>query len=259
MANQQTEVAAQPATQEKALTYQSLGTEITLTKAIVRRMLCRGNADFTDEQINQFMLMCRANQLNPFLNEAYLVGYKNSAGSSDVSMIVSKEALMKRAEACDKFDGILAGVIVRHKDGTLEDVEGNFYDDSDTLMGGWARVYRSDRKYPIVSRVRLSEYDKGRSTWKSMTATMISKVAKVQALREAFPAQLGAMYTKEEYQATIEDVDATEILEERKALSHKTQQVVDVETGEIKDVAAQADQEVKSNVQPQAQAGKTPF
>ena len=31
-----------------------------------------------------------------------------------------------------------------------------------------------------------------------MASTMIAKVAKVQALREAFPAQLGAMYTQEE-------------------------------------------------------------
>lgn len=259
MANQQTTAAAQPATQEKALTYQSLGTDITLTKTIVRRMLCRGNADFTDEQINQFMLMCRANQLNPFLGEAYLTGYKNSAGTSDVSMIVSKEALMKRAEACDKYEGIRAGVIVRHKDGTLEDMEGNFYDEGDTLVGGWALVYRSDRKFPILSRVRLAEYDKGRATWKSMPSTMISKVAKVQALREAFPAQLGAMYTREEYQATaVEDADATEILEERKAIGQKTQQVVDMETGEIMEAAAQpakAAQEGKAQTQP----GTAPF
>ena len=33
---------------------------------------------------------------------------------------------------------------------------------------------------------------------------MITKVAKVQALREAFPAQLGAMYTQEEQTNTIE-------------------------------------------------------
>lgn len=38
---------------------------------------------------------------------------------------------------------------------------------------------------------------------------MISKIAKVQALREAFPAQLGAMYTQEEQEvkfAEYEDV-----------------------------------------------------
>ena len=49
-----------------------------------------------------------------------------------------------------------------------------------------------------VARVRLEEYDKKQSTWNEKRSTMISKVAKVQALREAFPTQLGAMYTSEE-------------------------------------------------------------
>ena len=72
MANTQTQTAVQPS-QEKALVYQSAGCPVTLTKSIVRKILCKGNADFTDENINQFMLMCQFNQLNPFLNEAYLV------------------------------------------------------------------------------------------------------------------------------------------------------------------------------------------
>lgn len=33
---------------------------------------------------------------------------------------------------------------------------------------------------------------------------MIAKIAKVQALREAFPAQLGAMYTQEEQGSTVD-------------------------------------------------------
>lgn len=235
MANTQTQTAVQPS-QEKALVYQSAGCPVTLTKSIVRKILCKGNADFTDENINQFMLMCQFNQLNPFLNEAYLVGYKTAGGGNEVSMIVSKEALMKRAEACENYEGIQAGIIVRHQDGSIEDVEGNFYDEGDTLVGGWAKVYRSDRKFPVLSRVRLQEYDKGRSTWKSMACTMISKVAKVQALREAFPAQLGAMYTREEN--VEEEADATEILEERKAIGRNVRQTVDMETGEIVEEAA---------------------
>ena len=52
-----------------------------------------------------------------------------------------------------------------------------------------------------------------------MRATMIRKTAVVQALREAFPTQLGAMYTAEERgipeDATYEDV--TQRLEREKA------------------------------------------
>lgn len=89
-------------------------------------------------------------------------------------------------------------------------VEGCFYNEkTDVLVGGWCEVYRSDRKFPIVAKVNLSEYDKKQSIWNEKKSTMISKIAKVQALREAFPAQLGAMYTQEEQEvkfAEYEDV-----------------------------------------------------
>lgn len=207
-------------TADKVLSYQSAGAEVTLTKTVVRKLLCKGSADFTDEHINQFMLMCQFNQLNPFLNEAYLTGYKNGkTGQSDVTMIVSKEALMKRAEANPNYVGIQAGVIVK-RGGEVVEEEGSFYLDTDVLVGGWAKVYRSDRKFPIVARVRLSEYDKNRATWNEIKSTMITKVAKVQALREAFPAQLGAMYTEEERRPIV-DADAEEILEEEKKTAPK--------------------------------------
>ena len=45
-----------------------------------------------------------------------------------------------------------------------------------------------------------------------MKSTMISKVAKVQALREAFPNQLGTMYSKEEQH--IEDATYVDVKDE---------------------------------------------
>jgi hypothetical protein len=122
-------------------------------------------------------------------------------------MIVSKEALLKRADACENYDGIQSGVIIMRNNQIVE-VEGCFYTPEDKLIGGWARVYRSDRKFPFVSKVRIEEYNKERLTWKDMPSTMISKVAQVQALRLAFPAQLGAMYTREE---SVVDISHEEI------------------------------------------------
>lgn len=176
-----------------ACSYQVAGQDVNLSYATVRNFLTKGGGQVTDADLVLFISICKYNQLNPFLNEAYLVKF----GSQPASMIVSKEALMKRAEACDKYEGIQAGVIVQ-RDKEVIEVEGTFYLSTDKLLGGWAKVYRSDRKFPIISRVRLEEYDKGQSTWKEKPSTMIKKVAQVQALREAFPAQLGAMYTAEE-------------------------------------------------------------
>lgn len=175
------------------VTYQVAGQDVTLSYQIVRDFLTKGNGNVSDQDLTQFICICKYNQLNPFLAEAYLVKF----GTQPAQMIVSKEALMKRAEASEQYEGMQSGVIVL-RDKEAVELEGCFYLPTDQLIGGWAKVYRKDRKYPFVAKVRLEEYDKKQSSWNEKPSTMISKVAKVQALREAFPAQIGAMYTQEE-------------------------------------------------------------
>ena len=192
------------------VSYQVAGQEVKLSYQIVRDFLTKGGGQVTDQDLVQFISICKFNQLNPFLNEAYLVKF----GSSTAQMIVSKEALMKRADACENYEGIQAGVIVIRDKCQLE-LEGCFFMPTDELVGGWAKVYRIDRKFPIVSRVNLSEYDKKQSIWNEKKSTMIAKIAKVQALREAFPAQLGAMYTQEE--TGIKDADFEDVSERKNA------------------------------------------
>lgn len=190
-----------PATEKERglITYQVAGQDVKLSYNIVRKFLTKGNGQVTDQDLTGFISICKYNQLNPFLNEAYLIKF----GSAPATMVVSKEAFFKRAEANPEYKGIQSGIIVMRKDEPVE-LEGCFYLPGDVLAGGWAKVFRSDRDYPIVARVRLEEYDKGQSNWKEKPSTMISKVAKVQALREAFPTQLGAMYTAEEQGVTID-------------------------------------------------------
>lgn len=217
--------AVQPQPQQQAklqvtdkdiVTYEVAGQEVKLSYSIVRKYLTKGNADVTDQELVQFISVCKFNKLNPFLNEAYLIKFKSARGDGNAQMIVSKEALFKRAEACEQYDGIEAGIIVLRGDNVVE-LEGCFRQAKDVLLGGWAKVYRKDRRVPTVSKVNLSEYDKGNSIWNEKKATMISKIAKVQALREAFPSQLGAMYAKEESAALeqqakqVKDVDCEEV------------------------------------------------
>lgn len=221
--NPQPAVQPQPQQQAKLqvtdkdiVTYEVAGQEVKLSYSIVRKYLTKGNADVTDQELVQFISVCKFNKLNPFLNEAYLIKFKSARGDSNAQMIVSKEALFKRAEACEQYDGIEAGIIVLRGDNVVE-LEGCFRQAKDVLLGGWAKVYRKDRRVPTVSKVNLSEYDKGNSIWNEKKATMISKIAKVQALREAFPSQLGAMYAKEETSALeqqakqVKDVDCEEV------------------------------------------------
>jgi phage recombination protein Bet len=218
--------ANQPAAQSPALkvevTYTTLGQEIKLNATIVRKFLTRGNTEVTDQEILQFISICKYQQLNPFLNEAYLVKFANNRGGEDAAqIIVSKEAFMKRAEGCAEYKGFRAGVIVKRGTDVLYE-EGEFMLDGDVLLGGWAEVFRSDRTYPYKSFVNLKDYDKGRSTWNAIKCTMIRKVALVHALREAFPTQLGALYTTDERQHP-EDVPYEEV-NERKVAENANQQ-----------------------------------
>lgn len=185
--------------------YDVAGENVKLSYQIIRDYLTKGNGAVTDQDLMQFMSICKFNKLNPFLNEAYLIKF----GSQPAQMIVSKEALMKRAEANEHYNGLEAGLILKRNNEILE-VEGNFYLKEDQILGAWAKVYRKDRVKPIVAKVNIEEYDKKQSSWNEKKATMIAKVAKVQALREAFPAQLGAMYTQEE-QPQVIDVGYREV------------------------------------------------
>lgn len=208
------------------ITYQVAGQDINLSYNIVRNFLTKGSGQVTDQDLTQFISICKYNQLNPFLNEAYLVKF----GSQPAQMIVSKEALFKRAETNPSYVGFKAGIIVQRADDILE-LEGNFKLPTDILLGGWAEVHRADRKFPIIAKVTLEEYDKAQSTWKEKPQTMISKIAKVQALREAFPTQLGAMYTQEEQTNTVDTI-AIEVKDEIKQKANK-EEIVFTEIDEV--------------------------
>ena len=179
-------------TEKMSTTYEVNGETVKLSPGIIKKYLVRGNKEVNDQEIMMFLSLCKYQKLNPFLNEAYLVKF-----GGDAQIIVGKEAFMKRAESNTKYKGIEAGIIVE-RNNELHEIEGAVKLKNDQLIGGWAKVYRSDRDMPVVSKVSVEEYDKKQSTWKQMPLTMIRKTAIVNALREAFPENLGAMYTEEE-------------------------------------------------------------
>ena len=82
--------------------------------------------------------------------------------------------------------------------------KGTFKLPVETLVGGWAEVFRKDWKNSIYCSVSLEESIQKKndgtpnSNWTKQPATMIEKVAKVRALREAFVEDLAGMYEAEE-------------------------------------------------------------
>lgn len=197
------------------------GEEVKLTGTIVKNYLTRGNDAVSDQEIVMFINLCKYQKLNPFLNEAYLVKFKGSPAQ----IITSKEAYMKKAERNEDFEGFKAGLIVQRNDQIVE-IEGAFALKTDTVLGGWAEVYKKGRKCPYIAKVNLDEYNKGQSTWSQKPKTMIRKTAIVQALREAFPEDLGAMYVEEE-QNQPQQVETT-VKDEIKANANSKE--IDLET-----------------------------
>lgn len=174
--------------------YETGGQEITLTQSDVKNFLVTGDADkVTDKELKLFLELCKAQKLNPFLREAYLIKFGN-----DANIITGKDVFLKRARANESFRGFKAGIIVQNEKG-IEKREGTFYlKGQENLVGGWASIYIKDWDVPFDHTVAFDEYNTGKSTWASKPATMIRKVALVQALREAFPDDLSQLYAAEE-------------------------------------------------------------
>ena len=175
--------------------------EVKLTPDTVKRYLVSGDpTNVTVQEIVMFMNLCKFQHLNPFLKEAYLIKY----GSQPATIVTGKSALEKRAARCEGYRGFKAGVVVINTAGELENLIGTLVLRGEELVGGWCDVYVERFTEPISVTVSLEEYI-GRkkdgsvnSQWSGKPATMIRKVAKMQALREAFPEDFAGMYSAEE-------------------------------------------------------------
>ena len=185
-----------------AVTYESSGTQVTLSPGLIKAYLVSGGGAVTDQEVMMFLGMCQAQKLNPFNREAYLVKY---GSNSPATMIVGKDVFLKRARRQKDFAGFEAGIVVLDANGDYIDRPGTFYDrENEGLVGGWAKVHVEGYAIPIYESVSFDEYA-GRKAdgslsgqWAKMPATMIRKVALCQALREAFPEEMGALYGQEE-------------------------------------------------------------
>lgn len=186
----------------------------------VKRYLC---PKATDQELFLFVQLCRSQGLDPWRKEAYLIKY----GDGPASIVVGKDLFTRRAQANPKFAGFKSGIIVYRKDPEDKEakweevfIDGSYKRPSDKLSGGWAEVFLKGYKAPIKVTVSLEEYNRSQAMWNKMPCTMIRKVALVQALREAFPEELGGLIdesevaVKDEAQASQECGPITPVLKD---------------------------------------------
>jgi phage recombination protein Bet len=204
--------------EDKLIVYESDNGEVKLSPSIIRSYLVNGGGNVSDQEVVTFLNLCKYQRLNPFLREAYLIKFEGSPAT----IVTGKEVFTKRAMKNSYFDGMEAGVIVQKIDCSLENRVGTLVLNNEILVGGWAKVYRKDYKVPIETSVSMTEYcrykkdGKPMASWANMPATMIRKVALVQALREAFPDDFVGLYSQEEMPIdnSVLEVKPIEIKEE---------------------------------------------
>lgn len=191
-----------PQKAELTVTYEANGEKITLTPSIVQQFLVGDSGTITLPEFKFFTELCKARKLNPFLKEAYCIKF----GSQPAQIVVGKDAILKRAIIHPDYDGMESGVIVQAiETGEIIERKGTFYiKDEEKLVGGWAKVYRKNWKYPTYCSVAFDEVANKKkdgslnSNWAGKGATMVEKVAKVRALRETFIEDLSGMYDADE-------------------------------------------------------------
>src|SRR6266576_2990928 len=152
----------------------------------------------------RFLMLCQAQRLNPFAGDAYLVGYDSKDANGNIvptfSLITAHQALLKRAEASNDYEGMESGVILIDEAGKVSEREGDFHTQEEKVVGGWAKVYRKGRR-PTYKRIAMEQRKPKYESqfWQGNKASeQIIKTAEADALRSTFPTLLGGLYTGEE-------------------------------------------------------------
>jgi phage recombination protein Bet len=184
---------------ESMVSYTTPAGDVNLSASMIMKYLTRGGGMVTKQECIMFLNLCKYNQINPFLNEAYLIKY----GNQSAQMVIGKETFLKRANNSSNYKGFKAGVIILRNNEVME-LDGCFYLDKDELIGGWAEVHTTNR-IPLKHTVKLSEFIQKKKTgevnsnWKQKPGSMVRKVALCQALRECLPETYQGLFSEEEF------------------------------------------------------------
>jgi phage recombination protein Bet len=203
------------------------GTDVRITPSTVLRYCVNGASDLPDKEVYRFMALCRARGLNPLTGDVHLAVFKGRA-----TVMVSRDFHRINAQGKPTYKGLKEGCIVMDQGGEIQYRDGEFFLPTDTLLGGWCKVFDERFPEPVFSAVRLEEYHQHNSMWDAKPATMIVKVAEAHALREAYTADFGGTYTSDEIAAGIPE-DAEDDTPEPVTAEVEPIEGVDMETGEV--------------------------
>ena len=218
-------------TREKAIEYVPFGDKdkIKLTIDIVKNLICKPtkkNCRCTDQDAMRFIMLCQAQHLNPFCGDAYVVGYDAKDGPV-FNLITAHQTFLKRAESSLEFEGMESGVILLGEDGAVSEREGDFSTPTEKVVGGWAKVFRKNRK-PTYRRLSIAQRKPNYDTpfWDGFKAhEQIVKCAEADALRSTFPSLMGGLHLQGEtveVESVVTDIPTRVLAGEVKALPEQS-------------------------------------
>lgn len=133
--------------------YDAGGVEIKLEPETVKNYLVRGNGKVTDQEVLFFIRTCQAQKLNPLVyGEVYLIKF----GNEPAQLVIGKETYMKRAFKNPNYNGMKSGIVVQRGEEIIQK-EGTCLYPSETLLGGWCRVYHELNNKETLTGLNGSE------------------------------------------------------------------------------------------------------
>jgi len=143
MSNANDKALAAP-TEQHAIQYVPLGEQeaIKITVRQIKQYLAtptRSGVMPNESDCIKFAMLCKARELNPWVGDAYLIGYDTKDGPQ-FSLITAIQALLKRAEMNSAFDGLEGGIVVMREKGHVEQRIGTI------VMEGSRREVRHEEK-----------------------------------------------------------------------------------------------------------------
>lgn len=181
--------------------------KIRLSAAMVREFVAvptKSGKLPSERDCVRFIMLCSGKRANPFEGDCFMIGYDIQGGGANFSIVCGLELFTKRAEQSEFYDGIESGIFLNDASDNFAERQGTLLLPGETLLGGWAKIYRKDRARPEYKTVNFATYDTGRSRWQKDPAGMIEKVARSQGLRAAYPTPLGGLYIQEEMERLTE-------------------------------------------------------
>jgi phage recombination protein Bet len=153
----------------------------------------------SSDELRLFAYACQRTGLDPFSKQIYAI-----RRSGRMTIQAGIDGLRAIAERTGELDG--SHTEWCGDDGQWSDV----WISAKPPAAAKTTIWRKGSSHPFTGVARFADYNAGQGLWSKMPAAMIAKCSEALALRKAFPANLGGVYSTDEMeQAEVQPVTVT--------------------------------------------------